>query len=272
MKRPMVWGVGLLFLCFLIRITFFNKQVQKEQYCLDALFDREAFCNAIGTIEQIEQKKNSVFIYLKDVSIQLPSQMDQGICSISHVIMTSNTLTSSSYNHGNQIRIQGKLKKLLPAQNPGQFDERSYYREQNIFYKIEEQNSFCISNTKNSLKVTLFSFKQHMKKIYRKYLNPKDAGVVTAMLLGDRSALDSEIKELYQQNGIGHILAISGVKTLKLDIPLVPETRINWAFVPLHIAIIYILKLCLDEEIIPRCRFPCSRGYLTKCINWQKKQ
>lgn len=65
---------------------------------------------------------------------------------------------------------------------------------------------------------------------------------------------------------------LCGVKTLKLDIPLVPETRINWAFVPLHIAIIYILKLCLDEEIIPRCRFPCSRGYHNKYINWQKKQ
>lgn len=72
--------------------------------------------------------------------------------------------------------------------------------------------------------------------------------------------------------GTVHIIANNGVKTLKLDIPLVPETRINWAFVPLHIAIIYILKLCLDEEIIPRCRFPCSRGYFTKCINWQKKQ
>ena len=92
------------------------------------------------------------------------------------------------------------------------------------------------------------------------------------MLLGDKSYLDDEIKDLYQVSGISHILAISGVKTLKLDIPLVPETRINRAFVPLHIAIIYILKLCLDEEIIPRCRFPCSRGYLTKCINWQKKQ
>lgn len=67
------------------------------------------------------------------------------------------------------------------------------------------------------------------------------------------------------------VLVICGVKTLKLGIPLMPETRINWAFVSLHIAIIYILKLCLDEEIIPCCRFPCSRGYLTKCINWQKK-
>ena len=79
--------------------------------------------------------------------------------------------------------------------------------------------------------------------------------------------MDEKTEQLYIQAGIVHVLAISGVKTLKLDIPLVPETRIKWAFMPLHIAKIYILKLCLDEEIIPRCRFPCSRGYLTKCIN-----
>ena len=110
-------------------------------------------------------------------------------------------------------------------------------------------------------------------------INVKYSG--TAVTMANSSAapsikIGSDIyvpcKTLFSDNGIGHILAISGVKTLKLDIPLVPETRINWAFVPLHIAIIYILKLCLDEEIIPRCRFPCSRGYLTKCINWQKKQ
>ena len=75
----------------------------------------------------------------------------------------------------------------------------------------------------------------------------------------------------YQLAGIVHILAISGVKTLKLDIPLVPETRINWAFVPLHIAIIYILKLCLDEEIIPRCRFPCYKGVSHKMYKLAKK-
>ena len=51
-----------------------------------------------------------------------------------------------------------------------------------------------------------------------------------------------------------------GVKTQNLAIPLTRRIRINSAFVPLHIAKIYILKLCLEEEIIPRCRFPCSRG------------
>lgn len=84
--------------------------------------------------------------------------------------------------------------------------------------------------------------------------------------------LNVSAHENTESEGMNHLFSIVGVKTLKLDIPLVPETRIKWALMPLHIAKIYILKLCLDEKIIPRCRFPCSRGYLTKCINRQKKQ
>ena len=72
--------------------------------------------------------------------------------------------------------------------------------------------------------------------------------------------------------GVGRLIDMYGVKTQNLAIPLTRKTRINSAFVPLHIAKIYILKLCSDEEIIPRCRFPCSRGYHKKYINWQKKQ
>lgn len=98
------------------------------------------------------------------------------------------------------------------------------------------------------------------------------ASLCRAVLLGEKTALSQEIQNDFTRCGVSFLIVVSGVKTLKLDIPLVPETRIKWAFVPLHIAIIYILKLCLDEEIIPRCRFPCSRGYHKKHINWQKKQ
>ena len=114
-------------------------------------------------------------------------------------------------------------------------------------------------------RIILENIRQRLKKNIESCM--EDGAVLSAMILGEKSGLDVEVKSLYQKAGISHILAISGVKTLKLDIPLVPETRINWAFMPLHIVIIYILKLCLDEEIIPRCRFPCSRGYFKKCIN-----
>lgn len=39
----------------------------------------------------------------------------------------------------------------------------------------------------------------------------KTAGIVSAMVLGDKSGLSDEVKQLYQENGIAHVLAISGL-------------------------------------------------------------
>ena len=147
------------------------------------------------------------------------------------------------------------------------FNRREYYKEKGIYYEFRADSFQVLQYNIDPIKNILYHIRDRISLVYQTCLPPKESGIVSAMILGDKSQMDPEIKKLYQVNGIGHILAISGVKTLKLDIPLVPETRINWTFVPLHIAIIYILKLCLDEEIIPRCRFPCSRGYLTKYIN-----
>ena len=61
-------------------------------------------------------------------------------------------------------------------------------------------------------------------------------------------------------NGTVHMVANNGVKTRNLGIPLIPKDRINTAFLSIHIAKIYIQKVYLDENILPRCRFPCSRG------------
>ena len=174
-------------------------------------------------------------------------------------------------SEGDSIEVEARLAFPDAATNPGQFDLRQYYKSLGYLYYIKNPEITCIKSGKNLILKSLKRLKRALKKVYSECCTELDAGVYEAMVIGDRSDMDGSLKGLFSAAGIGHILAISGVKTLKLDIPLVLEPRINWAFVALHIAIIYILKLCLDEEIIPRCRFPCSRGYLTKYINWQKK-
>ena len=47
----------------------------------------------------------------------------------------------------------------------------------------------------------------------------KACQLMNSMVLGDKYELDGDIKEMYQKSGMSHLLAISGVKTLKLDIP-----------------------------------------------------
>lgn len=173
---------------------------------------------------------------------------------------------------GSLVILKGTLKNFQQPTNPGQFNAPFYYQILRISFRLDRAEIQVKSDKYYKISEGLYQLRRKAGSKMDALLPEQEASVMKTMLLGEKGILDEEIKGLYQRNGIAHILAISGVKTLKLDIPLVPEIRINWAFVPLHIAIIYILKLCLDEEIIPRCRFPCSRGYFTKCINRQKKQ
>ena len=48
---------------------------------------------------------------------------------------------------------------------------------------------------------------RHLEQIF----DEQDAGILAAMLLGDKSRLDEEIRDWYQVGGIAHVLAISGV-------------------------------------------------------------
>lgn len=173
---------------------------------------------------------------------------------------------------GQQIVLEGTFALFSTATNPGEFDAQAYYAAKGIGGRVRKAQILAAGEKYSFLREKLYGFRQVLHDRLAEVFPAKEASVMQTLLLGEKEELDAEVKALYQKNGIAHILSISGVKTLKLDIPLVPETRINWAFVPLYIAIIYILKLCLDEEIIPRCRFPCSRGYFKKCTNWQKKQ
>lgn len=213
-----------------------------------------------------KQESNSFYtsLYLKKTNL-IQNSKKQSIDNVKATIKTEYLKQLPS--DGDRLLIQGRLKQIQEPGNPGQFNERSYYYARKIKWYLEAEQ-VTIQKTEADKGVTFRSrLKELLKTKIKQITTKKTSGLFMAILLGEKSEVERETLLRMQLSAMSHCVVVSGVKTLKLDIPLVPETRINWAFVPLHIAIIYILKLCLDEEIIPRCRFPCSRGYFTKCIN-----
>ena len=53
-------------------------------------------------------------------------------------------------------------------------------------------------------------FHHWCKKILMRVCKEEDLGVFQAVVLGDQSFMDPEIKDMYQRHGISHILAVSG--------------------------------------------------------------
>lgn len=133
----------------------------------------------------------------------------------------SNTYSkSNSYKIGNTISVNGTIKKFQKASNPGQFNEYQYYKMLGIDYKMNADSFKIINSSYSGFLQTLFKIKLKLMNVYKDILPVKNAGILNAMILGDMAGLDSEIKELYQENGISHILAISGVHITLLGLTL----------------------------------------------------
>jgi|GEM_PF-616209 len=146
---------------------------------------------------------------------------------------------------GARINVRGKVRCFQEATNPGEFDARLYYRTRG--YDLQMSNaeiltdhSSCnaIDNTASRIKAKGMNIptamntgggmnscpikKDHLRdglyrircrgsSVLRRCLSAEDASVLQAMLLGEKGYLSNETKRLYQQNGIIHILAISGL-------------------------------------------------------------
>lgn len=120
--------------------------------------------------------------------------------------------SEDSFCHaGDYIWVRVKLKDFEEPTNEGQFNARAYYTSDGINYQGIFNKTVNITPCEGTLKASLLNIADSIKNVYVNTFTPKNAGTMRAIVLGDRSVLDDEIKELYKKNGISHILAISAL-------------------------------------------------------------
>ena len=97
------------------------------------------------------------------------------------------------------------------ATNPGQFDYGLYLKGEGISSEAELQEKYDGYQGEDPLKRGLRDARAYLGSVIDRYMTADDAGIYKAMLLGDKSDMGNDIKELYQASGISHIIAVSGL-------------------------------------------------------------
>ena len=112
---------------------------------------------------------------------------------------------------GNSIEAKGEVSYFDEERNPGNFDRKFYYKKQKIEGSMWAAEIRIVNKRENHLKEKLREFREAWKAFLMEEAGEEKGGILCAMLLGDKTEMESEIKELYQRNGIAHVLAISGL-------------------------------------------------------------
>lgn len=219
---------------FLLYRAINSQKDDARYYCFNGVWENQTFAETTGTIERIcleQGRQDRTVLYLKNCRIQLHG--NDSVYSQNKLYVSLSG--KPSLQPGNILFLKGTLCEFPVATNPGMFDRREYYKEKGIYYNLQADSFRILQPRVYPVQNLLYQIRDRLSLVYRTCLPVKESGIVSAMILGDKSLLDMNIQKLYQESGIGHLLAISGLHVSILGMSL--RKLFKKLYLPEHIAI-----------------------------------
>ena len=122
---------------------------------------------------------------------------------------------------GGRVTLSGKASLPEPATNPGQYDAQKAGCARHICLKLSDVTLKGTDQRRGSLFLNaLASLRVSLRKGAEQIFGPRNSALMSAIVLGDRSGLDAETRQLFQDGGILHVLAVSSLHVTLLGLTL----------------------------------------------------
>lgn len=188
---------SLLFVAGSIRYNTFSE----DRNYIDKIEEGDAITFQ-GKLAKKEKKTTSYYLYFNNIITN-----DQALDSSEAIILQSD---SDDIPIGAIVVVEGSKVQFNVARNEGNFDEKSYYNSIGVLMKVK-WNAEVMEEPLLGVGEFLYGVRESIKQSFISNLPGEEAGIISAMVLGDKSELDVDAKDLFKLSGLAHILAISGL-------------------------------------------------------------
>ena len=229
-KRPMCWmAIGFLLIVsmFLVGRSYqeiLNREDLGNVYLEGKIVDKQYKESSYGGYWQITLKKVKVseagknrktesVAVTSEQSVDTKVQKLEGkyLCQIQ-----ASDAETVEIKIGQQVLLNGTYSPWEEPSNPGQFDSGKYYGSLGILGQFKKCKIIKQGASYSKVREGMWQIRKSADEKLRQELGEEDGALISAMLLGEKSGLKEEDKNLYQRNGISHILAISGLHLMLL--------------------------------------------------------
>ena len=204
-KRPLLWILGVWILGELLA-DLCGIPLDRETELDRKMAGREsAVVRVSGCVQNIRRTSSGYSYILTNNDVEIEGQR----AAARDLLVFCEG--AEAMKVGQRWQVTGTLSPFLLPGNPGEFNLQAYYRAQRIDFSLREMTRVCVNASFSPVKDGLFRLRERMGEVIRAEAGTEDAGVLLSILLGDRSELGIDMRELYQLGGISHILAVSGL-------------------------------------------------------------
>ena len=188
---------GILFFILISFVFYFQGQKAGDALLLEQ--ERENTKVLVtGTVTKVVEGEQPYF-YLKTE--------DLGENTLQLKVIKSPVLVEN----GDKVEVKGMLHCFSPPSNPGEFHANHYYHSIGVSFQCTSTQVTILEKNKNPFySFTAFCF-QTIKTFYHDSMKTENAAILSGIVLGDKGEIEKADKTGYQEAGISHILAISGL-------------------------------------------------------------
>lgn len=203
--------VHLFLLAFGYQLAFQQNSFHKTSHFRHVLSTENI---GIGTVQNIN--KSGKFDRAVVQMEQIGTTSGQAQNTTGQVLLLIKTSADAkAINYGDRIAFKTKITPSSAPKNPNAFDYRHLLRIRGIYHQgfLESEDWERLDTDQSSpIMAKTFALREHLVAVLRKHLpGDNEFAVGSAMLLGDKSALQDEIKNAYAGTGATHVMAVSGL-------------------------------------------------------------
>ncbi len=115
---------------------------------------------------------------------------------------------------GNQVAMVSNLLPIQNKWNPGEFDAEAFWSRQGLRHMafVSKGEMLLLDRTEPSrISRWISASREYLKSVLVKHLSGPERAISLALILGDNSLLDQEIRNSFTNTGALHVLAVSGL-------------------------------------------------------------
>ncbi len=203
-KRKKHSSVFLMLLCVMFLFSFYT--AYRDQRPVFTVNKKGDVTGVVSNDPNYQPDKNRTVVHLKDVAI------DGAAFPYKAYVYVYGNNEDMLYEYGQTLSLPQASLWIPDGQtNPDGFDFNAYLLRKGIAVCASSSISKIeIVSEKPGFTRSLYRFGDFLSERFDG-LFPKNAGVMRALLLGDRSGLDDETYENFQEAGVAHLVALSGL-------------------------------------------------------------
>ncbi|MDZ4748920.1 MAG: ComEC/Rec2 family competence protein [Saprospiraceae bacterium] len=203
-------AIGILIITGgMIRVTSFVEEIFPKELLTSSV----SMQGVVSVTEVLKVKEQSITLKCRQEGLDSDSASGLKVYSDKFILVQIRQTELNKVFPGDRFYIQGWVSAFKAPMNPHAFDIRKYYRSIGIRHQISCKGSAVIPqlHPDNSLFRFTAKWQSTLCAIVSAHTSPEVAQLTNALVWGDRTFMNEEIRDAFADSGAMHVLSVSGM-------------------------------------------------------------